>query len=429
VHCYCLAYEKVREWCIFVSMQTESQSNELMSTRTRDGYVWTRVLDTPFWGLFNLLPFILYKDLFATPFQLALLITLKPLVSIFSSYWAARVYAKPSRLLPSIILARWIAYLPFLLLPIFHNAWYLIFCFGLFMFLQVGMMPAWMELLKQNVPNKTREKVFSYAQAFGYLGGGLLPFALGWVLDEWKGAWHWMFPLAALVALTSQFWQRKILVNPASFKPTNHNEVHPLWQPWRNAWEVLRQRSDFTKFQIGFMLIGSGLMIIQPSLPIFFVDRLHLSYTELGVAITLCKGVGFACGSPLWVRWMQQVNLFHFGALIALLAALFPFLLLAAQVQMGWLYIAFLMYGFMQSGNELSWNMSGPTFARQEDSAPYSSVNIIAVGLRGALIPSIGALCLEQFGLNFVIVLSSILCLLASFRMAIYSKKNVLQNV
>lgn len=402
-------------------MQQEISPNFYMRP-TSIAYILTRVLDTPFWGLFNLLPFILYKDLHATPFELGVIITLKPLVSILSSYWSDRVYRIPGRLVSSIIAARWIAFLPFLFFPFVSSPWYVIVCFGLFMFLQVGMMPAWMELLKQNVPARTRESVFSYTQAFGYFGGGLLPFAVGWVLDEWIGAWRWMFVITACLSLSAFVWQRKIVLRP--IEPTNdkHVSAHPLLQPWKSAWEILKSRPDFAKFQIGFMIIGSGLMIIQPALPVFFVDGLHLSYTEMGVAITLCKGIGFAAGSPIWVRWMQRVDLFYFGAVIAALAALFPMLLLAAQNHMAWLFVAYLTYGLMQSGNELSWNLSGPQFAKQQDSSPFSSVNVIAVGVRGMFIPSIGALCLAQFGASTVIVLSGLLCLLAALRMALYSR-------
>lgn len=389
--------------------------------RTQMAYIWTRILDTPFWGLFNLLPFILYKDLHASPLELAAIISLKPLTSIFSSYWSARVHQNPHRLVPSILAARWCAYIPFLIFPFIHNLYYAIFCYGLFMFLQTGMMPAWMELLKQNIPASKRDRVFSYMQAFGYLGGGLLPFVLGWALDHWLEAWRWMFPLAAMVALSSHAWQRKILINTmpsAESQPSSH----PLLHPWKSAWSLLKKRPDFMRFQIGFMLIGCGLMVIQPALPIFFVDRLHLSYTELGIAITLCKGIGFASSSPFWSRWLQRVDIFYFGAVIASFAALFPLLLALAQEQMLWLYVAYFIYGFMQSGNELSWNLSGPIFAKQEDSSPFSSINIIAVGVRGIFIPALGAFLLGQFGSPIVMALSGILCLLAALRMALYSR-------
>lgn len=398
-------------------------SDEQYMVRTRLAYILTRILDTPFWSLYNLLPIILFKDLKASPYQLGLLIALKPLVSLLSSYWSTRVQRYPNKILSSIFYGRFLAYLPFLLFPFIHSIWYFIFSFGFYMFLQVGMVPAWMELLKQNLPSTIRDKVFSYTQIFGYLGGGLLPFLLGWVLDEWPGIWRWMFPGVAIVALTAYYWQSFILVRPFDTSDKTVGEVsHPLIHPWKSAWELLKKRPDFAHFQLGFMLIGSGLMIIQPTLPVFFVDKLNLSFTEMGVAITLCKGIGFACSSSLWVRLMQKIDLFHFGSIIAAIAVVFPLLLLAAQTQVVWLYVAYLIYGFMQAGNELSWNLSGPMFAKKENSSPFSTVNIIAVGVRGIFVPLLGAYFLEQFGSLTVIIISGLLFLLASIRMALYSR-------
>jgi MFS family permease len=395
-----------------------AEKNEFLFS-TRSAYIWTRLLDTPFWGLFNLIPLILYKDLHATPLQLAVIITLKPLVSILSSYWSAYYHKKQRQLVPGILLARVMAFLPFLLIPFFYHPWYLISVFGLFMFLQMGMMPAWMELLKQNLPAAQRDKVFSYMQAFGYLGGGLLPFALGWALDEWAFAWRLMFPIVALIGLSSLFWQISIKVKPTTPQSDPIIKSHLLLSPWKSAWKVLYHNRSFAKFQAGFMLIGSGLMIIQPVLPVFFVDQLNLSYTEVGVAITLCKGIGFALGSPIWLKSIQSINIFLFGSIVAILAMFFPIFLILAKFQTSWLFLAYLLYGLMQAGNELSWNMSGPIFAgKEEDSSPFSSVNVMAVGIRGLFIPSIGALCLSQFGSSAVILVSGFLCLLASIKMA-----------
>lgn len=404
----------------------ETVETEVYKSRTQSAYVLTRILDTPFWGLYNLLPIILFKDLNATPYQLGLLITLRPLVSLLSSYWATRIQTHPHLILSSIFYGRLLAYLPFLFFPFVNSIWYFIFSFGFYMFLQVGMAPAWMELLKQNLPNEKRDKVFSFTQVFGYLGGGLLPFLIGWILDEWSQSWRWMFPIAGLIALGSYFWQRSILIQ--NMKRTQETkQSHALVHPWKSAWELLNRRRDFANFQVGFMLIGSGLMIIQPTLPIFFVEQLNLTFTEMGVAITLCKGIGFACSSAIWIRFIKKVDPFYFLAIISALAITFPLFLIAAQVQIIWLYVAYLLYGFMQSGNELSWNLSGPIFAKHENSLPFSTVNIIAVGIRGLFIPMIGAYLLEHFGLFSVIFISIMLCFLASIRMARYSYKQPME--
>lgn len=384
---------------------------ELIVRRTQWGYAATRVLDTPFWGIFNMLPFILYKDLHASPFQLAILIALKPLVAIFSSYWSTWIHKNPNSSIKKIILLRFLSLLPFLF-PFFSSPWYWIAAFGIYTMTAFGILPTWMELLKTNVPQLHREKLFSYTQAFGYLGGGLLPFALGTLLDDNDQAWRWIFPLAASVSLCSTYFQIRILVEPPPLPNTLEKKpfLYHLMVPWKSAWKLLLQRPDFRRYQLGFMLIGSGLMIIQPALPIYFVDNLNLSYTEVAVALTLCKGIGFALGSPIWSRWINQIDIFKFSSCIASLACLFPLMLFLTKFQLSWLYLGYFIYGFMQSGNELSWNMSGPIFSKERTSTLFTAMNTMAIGFRGAFIPALGGLIITAWGPQAVLFCGFILC-------------------
>lgn len=395
--------------------------------RTRLAYVSTRVLDTPFWALYNMLPFILYKDLHASPFQLAVLIALRPIVSLLSMYWSAQVNQRRDRLVSNIMWARGLGYLPFFFFPFVQNSWFFVFAFGLYMMLAAGIVPAWMELLKLNIPGKQRERVFSYTQAFGYMGGGLLPFILGWILDGYFQAWRWMFPAASGLALVAFIFQSRILIPPVEVSPpsASPSPFDHLLNPWKNAWNLIKSRPDFRRFQIGFMILGSGLMIMQPALPVFFVDALHLSYTELAIAITLCKGIGFALFSPLWAKWIHEFNIYRLCSFIAGVSCLFPIFLILAKVQLSWLFVGYLIYGIAQSGNELIWNMSGPLFAKEEDSSVFSSVNVVAIGLRGCFIPLLGSLLLSTFNSSWVMIVGCLLCLIATFRLSLYSKQQL----
>ncbi len=396
--------------------------------RTRAAYVATRVLDTPFWAIYNMLQIILYKDLHASPFQISIMIALKPIVSLFSLYWSSAVNQRRDRLLSNITSARILGYLPFFFFPFVDNPWYFIFAFGLYMMLAVGIVPAWMELLKINIPNKTRERVFSYSQAFGYMGGGLLPFALGWTLDGYYQAWRWVFPATAGLALISLFFQFRILIPPGPQQDkiktpsSSSNQLYQLIKPWKSAWNVLSEKEDFRKFQIGSMIVGCGLMIIQPALLFFFVDTLQLSYTELAIALTLCKGLGFAATSPIWPRLFNQMDLFKLNSIIAALGCLFPFCLVLANGNIAWLYIGYICYGVMQSGNELLWNMSGPMFSKDNDSSVFTSVNVLAGGLRGCCIPALGSFLAVSLGAPTVIFFSGFLCFIGAIRLLSYSK-------
>lgn len=363
--------------------------------KTRTAYLWAMFLTTPFWVIFNMLPFILYKDLHATPLQITLLITLKPMVSLFSGYWSAAVNKRKDRLVSNLIWARILSHLPFLCFPFVDNVWFYIAAFGFYMSLYRGVVPAWMEILKLNIPTEGREKVFVLGSLLGYAGNALLPFALGSILDEYTLAWRWIFPATAVISLSATFFKLRIpiLTDPDEVFETPAKTIKErLVEPWTQAWELIQRRPDFLRYQIGFMLGGGGIMLIQPVLPAYFVDTLKLSYTEMAVALTLCKGIGFALTSPFWTRYMNKINIFRLSSYPPLCICGFAICLAAAQWDAFWIYAAYLFYGFMQAGSEMTWHLSGPAFAGREDSSGYSGVNVLAVGIRGSVVPPLGSL-------------------------------------
>lgn len=406
--------------------------------KTRAAFMWTSVLNTPFWAIFNMLPFILYKDLNATPFQITAIIVLKPAVSLIALYWSTWTEKRKDRLISNLIWARALAHFPFLFFPFVNNPWFFIASFGFYMVLARGTVPAWMEVLKLNIPGVSRERIFAYSSALSYVGMATIPFVLGNVMDDYKESWRWIFPVTALISLSAIVFKSRIPIYideataasieklakpPQSLNLNLERLKHILIKPWKSAWELICRRPDFARFQLGFMLGGSGLIIMQPALPMFFMDELHLSYTELAVALTLCKGVGFAFTSPWWARLMNKIDMYRFNSYVSLLAFVFPFCLMAAQFDLNWLYGGYVLYGIMQGGSELSWHLSGPLFAKDEDSTAYSNLSILSIGLRGCFIPAIGSLLCYNFDPMIVMLIGGILCLMATLRMSAYSRQ------
>jgi len=385
-----------------------------LKLKTRRAFLLTYVLRAPFWTVYNLLLFILYKDLHATGFQIALFIALKPIVSIFSLYWGNWVHGRPDRLVANIVWAGIIGYTPFLLFPIFYSSWYVIFASALFMTMHRGVTPAWMELFKRNLKGGYKHKVFSHGASLSYIICCVLPIFLGPLCDYYPHAWRIIFSITALLGIAALFFQCKIdvAVDPRQDNERVTEKVH-LLNPWKNALKVFKENLDFRAYQIGFMfLAGSGLMIMQPALPKFFIDRLALSYTELAIAIGLCKGIGFALTSSIWARLLHKGSTFRISSYVTFLGALFPCALIAAQWGVYWIYIAYLLYGIMQAGSELIWHLSGPLFSREQDSVGFSNINLLVVGVRGMAIPQLGAFCCLLFPPIYVLGIGAILCAL-----------------
>jgi predicted MFS family arabinose efflux permease len=400
-----------------------------VAKKTRSAFLWTSLLKTPFWTLYTLLGFILYKDLHATSLQIAAFLALKPVVSIVSIYWSSFVKGRRDRLKSNIIVGAILGYLPFFFFPFVNSPWFFIISAALYMMLTRGIVPAWMEILKLNIKDSSREKVFAYGNAVSYVGAILLPVFLGDMLDIHPGIWRWLFPSCSLLGLVSIFFQLRISIPKGKVIECNERFSlrATLIAPWKNGWKLCAQRKDFSAFQIGFFLGGMGLMIMQPALPKFFFDSLHLSYTELAIALSACKGIGFATTTKYWSWLMQRCNIFAFSSYVTALAALFPLILLLSGFHTFWLYASYLMYGIMQAGSELSWHLSGPIFAKKQDSSIFSSVNVATVGIRGCIGPFLGSLLCSHFSAQFVLVSCFALCLLATIQMGYAARQKVVK--
>ncbi|MEX1013000.1 MAG: MFS transporter [Waddliaceae bacterium] len=382
---------------------------------TSRAFIWNRVLNIPFWTLITALPFILYKDMHASKLQLTLVIALKPISALIAPYWSMWVEERKDRLLSNIFWANLLRYIPLLFCPWMHSPWQVIAAFFFYMILSRGSTPAWMEMMKNRLPKESHARVFQTGSTLEYLGTALLPFVMGSFLDSDRVPWQWMFSISALLALASTLFIKRIPKVVEDRQKVGRSFREHVINPWLRLRTILSDRPDFSMYIKGFMLGGAGLMILHPALSLYFVDVLELSYTEMLLALGLCKGIGFAISSPFWTGYFQRVNIYFFSGVIALLAACFPVLLFFASSQLSFLYVAYLLYGIMQSGSELSWHMSGPYFSKDEDSSSYSAINMLTVGLRGCIVPFIGGLLLSFFGSVYVLGIGAIFCMMGSF--------------
>lgn len=395
--------------------------NKLVSFRTtRLAVIWTHFLNEPLAVLYTFIPFILYRDLGASAFQIALLTTLKPLVSILSFYWSATLARRPERLLTNILVTGLLTRLPFLLFPFFSNSWFVIGSAAFYMMLSRGGLPSWMEVVKQNVPQEKRGKLFSYSMGLSYLEGIFISIGMGIFLDHNTESWKWLFPVSGIIGLVGLAFQAKIpvkAVEAGQIALTNSWKNH-LVSPWKDSLQILKKKDDFRAFQWGFMFAGGALMLMQPALPLFFVDYLHITYTDLAFALSVCKGLGFAMSSPFWANKVSPSIIFRSTSIIFIIFSLSFVLLPFALIHPMGLYLAYFCYGIAQAGSHLAWHLSGTIFAnKEEDSAPYTNVNLLAVGVRGAVAPPLGSVISLLLGPVGAFGVSTLFCLYAGFLM------------
>lgn len=366
----------------------------------------------------------MHRDLGATPMQISLLIAMHPAVSLLSLYWSAPVSQRPDRLKSNIIWGQVMGYFPFLFIPLFPNPWYCIFSAGIYRLVARGSVPAWMEVLKLSLESSEKKRLFSIGSSISFVGGGLFSLLVGFWMDQQLIDWKYLFTLSALLGLSAIWWQWNIQLTIPLEKLNVKLETfwYRLKKPWVNCCAVLLRRRDFSDYQLAFMLGGFGLVVVQPALPVFFIDVLKLNYTELSASFIFCKGLAFALSSSWWAKVMNRWNIYVFSGYVTLLAVFFPLLLILANYEVAMIYLAYLVYGYMQAGSNMSWHLSGPIFSKEEDSSDFSSVNVAMVGIRGIFAVYIGEVLVQTLGPVPVLLIGAFFSFLAWERMRAYGK-------
>jgi MFS family permease len=388
--------------------------------KTRLALVWMKVVDEPFVCLYALMSFILRKDLHATAFELSLFVTIRPLMSLFSFYWGMSFWKKK---LTNNLMAAWIlARLPFLFFPFFNSIYYVIVSCAIYQLFYRAGLPALMEILKQNIEGEKREKTYSFVFVLGFLESVVIGLFIGKILDlNIFSNWKLLFSVFSMLSITSIIFQRKIPTvseeksqksedKQKSFAKTSFAKI--FLKPLHDCIYLMRKNKNFFNFQMGFMFGGIGLMLIAPALAIYYVEDLKLTHEKISVARYVWMGLGIILSTYFWQRAISKKILFNKLLCFILLGfSSFSIILLFAKYNLFWLDIAFLVYGISQAGSHLLWNLSGTIFSNDDQSSiTFTGINVLMVGIRGAIFPFIGGVLCTIFGVQSVLVFGFSIC-------------------
>lgn len=368
-------------------------------------YLVAHLLDAPLFAMYSLLAFILTKDLAATALQITLYVSVKPLTALFSAYWneALRSHSIEGNISLLILLSC----IPALCFPFIASPWFCIFGFATFFIADRAAVSGWMELLKTRAPEAIRGWTISKCSLLMFVAGAVVPLLVAPWMDRGVVSWRWFFFGFAALSM-----MRLLVILPFASGQTMPKRIASIWPlaPWRRAFSVLRQRPDFAYFQLIFMFGGIGLVVMQAVLPKFVSQILNLSYTELALAFALAKALGYVCSARLWSTAIKRVNIYLFCGVVTAIGALSLYLIPLSVYYIPVLYIAFFLYGVMQGGSHLGWQLSGPIFSRDESSTSYTNVNVLAIGLRGCVAPTLGSLLGLQFGVIPTLLIGGTIC-------------------
>lgn len=377
-------------------------------------YLQNRILCGPIDVLFPLLIFILSKNLHATVIQLTIMACIKPISSLFSYYISTILHSRTHHMRRYLVLNTLAGMSPCFLFPFVDNPWVFIASYAIYNVTRKAQEPAWNEYLKGHLELPQMSKTVARGTSITYFIGIFLPPLFSFWLEG--DFWKYLFVIFASLQLTN-------LINIISLRPKLYGEKKEknqlatpkqIFEPLKKGWEILKNRPPFSHYLCLFFIGGAGIIAVQPSLPKYFNETLGLSYTELTLAFSFCKGISFVASSPLWARLSTRISLYRISSSMNVFTCLFMCsLLVAATFGVKWLYAGYLCYGVMLSGYELTWNLSGAIFSGKNNSTPYSSLNLIVGGIRGCVCPIIGTLIVTYAGIHALILSAFTACFLS----------------
>lgn len=410
--------------------------------KTKRALISSAILNAPLFCMYSLTTFILRKDLKASVFHLALLTMLRPTMAFISYFWSSYIFNREDKLKANFLWASFLSCFLFLLFPFVSGIWFVIITSAIYMLFHRAKAPAWMEIVKLNIEEVKREKLYAFSSSIAYFIGPVLAFIFPPILEKNPLMYKNLFFIAGIFGLINVFILSKIPINFMNRDSTNRDSMNidstnsnltnrdkkiQFLKPIKEGFHLLKTRPDFYTFQLGYMLAGFGLMLIQPIIAIFCVDKLNISYYEFIFAILIFKDMGFVVSSPIWGRLFTKFSILKLSAFMFGFFALFMITITFATYNILWLYIAFLIYGIASSGSHLLWNLSGPTFAKNENSAKYTSINVVMTAIRGSIAPALGSFLVLFIPEVSIFLIGAVLCI-SSFYMLL-KKRNVFVQI
>jgi MFS family permease len=267
----------------------------------------------------------------------------------------------------------------FLAFAIINQVYWLMAVTAVFWLLEQFTSPAYTRIIQGIYPIEIRGQAMSLVRLGMTAAIVVVTPLAGWILDQWGH--QVLFPVAALFAIASTWMFNRLDAEEGTLPPRQTRSLGSLWG-------VVLSNRNFAIHLIGLTVYGLGALIGSAFYPIVQVDRLQLSYTELGLLSTV-QSLTWLLGFVYWGRavdkrggiWVMRVNL--------AIAALVPFCYIFATN--GWMLLpAFIAQGVISAGMDLGFVNTLIQLSESDKLVEYAAIQATVAGIRGMIGPFLG---------------------------------------
>lgn len=272
----------------------------------------------------------------------------------------------------------------FLLFALATRVEWLLVVTALFWLLETFPSPGYTRIIQVIYPEKIRGQVIAVVR-LGMVAAILFTTPLaGWALD--KFGYRLLFPLAGLTGMFAMWIFNRLEVNEGPLPPRQTRSLASLWV-------LVRHNRPFAIHLLSFAVYGMGGLLGYPLYAIVQVDRLHLSYTEVGF-LGLAQSCAWLVGFLIWGRLVDRKGGLPVLRINQLISVIVPLTYIWASD--GWMLLpAFVVQGLINAGVDVGIISTCIQLAEADKVVEYAAVQATVVGLRGMITPFLGAALLR----------------------------------
>lgn len=244
----------------------------------------------------------------------------------------------------------------------------------------------------------------------------------GWLLDKSPEMYKILYPLGALCGLIGAYYYSLLHAPATRALPVPGGSFRA---GVRGVERVISQDRAYLLFQLAFFLSGSAFFMSTHVVLLLVRERFDFGAFQLALWLTVVPQLLLAVGSPAWGWVLDRIGIVRCRLLISLLMTGYLVSYWSGVVtSWEWLiYLGGVLQGVSNGGGQLTWALASSHFApRIEDVPLYNGIHFVLNGVRGLILPWVGAILLVLSGTGAVLAaalvsLASIPVILRSLRL------------
>lgn len=325
----------------------------------------------------------------ANPLELTILVAAFPVGVFFGPLWAGAGRRMGMQRLVT-HMAFW-ANIPLLLIFWVDDSRLFTLLISISQILNSGMRMGQSSLYHVLYPKLIRGRVLGQLTFWTFLT--MVPSILvtGWLLDMSREMYRILYPLAGVCGMIGCWYYHTLEVPAQRALTSSRNGIRASMRGVQN---ILASDRAFLFFQGAFFLSGSAFFMSTHIVLLLVCDRFSFSAFDLALWMTVVPQLLLALSSPIWGRVLDHIGIVHCRLLISFVqtASLACYWVGIVGVSPIFIYLGSILLGMTNGGGQLTWALASSHFAPKAEDVPlYNGIHFVLNGVRGLVLPWVGA--------------------------------------